>query len=58
MQKSKSGSLKKPEKLLLLAGILCIAINLRPALASVGPLIGYIKQSTGLSNSLLGLLTT
>ncbi len=58
MQQSTSGSSEKPTKLLLLIGILCIAINLRPALAGVGPLIGYIKESTGLSNSLLGLLTT
>lgn len=58
MQQSKSGSSEKTTKLLLLIGILCIAINLRPALAGVGPLISAIKESTGLSNSLLGLLTT
>lgn len=44
--------------ILLIAGILCIAINLRPALAGVGPLISDIRQATGLSNSMLGLLTT
>jgi len=49
-QKSKNG--------LLLAGILLIAIYLRPALASVGPLIEDIRQATGLSNTMLGLLTT
>ena len=43
---------------LLLAGILFVAINLRPALAAVGPLINDIRQATGLSNSMLGLLTT
>ncbi len=43
---------------LLIAGILLIALNLRPALASVGPLIAEIRNNTGLSNSLLGLLTT
>ncbi|MCG2462330.1 MFS transporter [Flavobacteriaceae bacterium F89] len=48
----------KSTKILLIAGILCIAINLRPALASVGPLIEDIRKDTGLSNSLLGLLTT
>lgn len=58
MQSSVFGSLKKPANILLLAGILCIAINLRPALASVGPLITDIGKGTGLSNSLLGLLTT
>ncbi|QDT32923.1 CynX/NimT family MFS transporter [Thalassoglobus polymorphus] len=44
--------------LLLLVGILLVAINLRPALASVGPLIEDIRRATGLSNSQLGLLTT
>lgn len=43
---------------LLIVGVLCIAINLRPALAGVGPLIEDIRKATGLSNSLLGLLTT
>ncbi len=46
------------QKALLLAGIVLIAINLRPALAGVGPLVGAIRESTGLSNALLGLLTT
>lgn len=48
----------RSEKFLLIAGILLVAVNLRPALASVGPLIGDIRQATGLSNSMLGLLTT
>lgn len=48
----------KSANVLLLAGILCIAINLRPALAGVGPLVDDIKDTTGLSNSMLGLLTT
>lgn len=43
---------------LLIAGILLIGFNLRPALASVGPLITEIRSDTGLSNFLLGLLTT
>lgn len=43
---------------MLIAGVLLIAINLRPALASVGPLIEDIRESTGLSSALLGLLTT
>lgn len=49
---------KNSGKILLIAGILCIAINLRPALAGVGPLIEDIRKDTGLSNALLGLLTT
>jgi CP family cyanate transporter-like MFS transporter len=51
-----SGSLQKPVNILLGAEILCIAINLRTALAGVGPLIANIKEGTGLSNSLFGLL--
>ncbi len=58
MQESKSGSSKNPANILLLLGILCVALNLRPALAGVGPLIAHIKEATELSNSLLGLLTT
>lgn len=46
------------QTIILIAGIVLIAFNLRPALASVGPLIDSIRQATGLSNALLGLLTT
>lgn len=48
----------KSANFLLIIGILCIAINLRPALASVGPLIEDIRRATGLSSAMLGLLTT
>lgn len=48
----------KSARYLLIAGILFIAFNLRPALAGVGPLVSHIRDSTGLSNSMLGLLTT
>ena len=48
----------KKKRFLLLAAILLVAINLRPSLASIGPLIDDIRTSTGLSNLLLGLLTT
>ena len=46
------------QRILLIAGIVLIAINLRPALAGVGPLIGNIREDMGLSNTALGLLTT
>ena len=46
------------KNILLIAGIVLIALNLRPALAGVGPLIGTIRDATGLSNTMLGLLTT
>lgn len=45
-------------RIVLAFGILLVAINLRPALAGVGPLIEDIRRSTGLSNSVLGMLTT
>lgn len=43
---------------LLIAGIILIGVNLRPALAGVGPLVSDIREVTGLSNAALGLLTT
>src|SRR5690625_4635626 len=50
--------LTKRSQIGLLFGILFLAINLRPALSSVGPLIEEIGKSLNLSESLLGLLTT
>ncbi|MEQ9280758.1 MAG: MFS transporter [Balneola sp.] len=46
------------DQVLLIAGIILIGFNLRPALSGVGPLIAMIREATGLSNSMLGLLTT
>ena len=43
---------------LLIAGIALVALNLRPALASVGPLVADIRADTGLSNASLGFITT
>jgi len=54
----KKQAVVKPSQALLIVGIVFIAINLRPALASVGPLINDIRAATGLSSMLLGLLTT
>lgn len=54
----KPPSLYKYQSTLLLVGILLIALNLRPSLASIGPLVDDIMDSTGLSTSMLGLLTT
>lgn len=45
-------------KLLLILAIAVIAFNLRPPLSAVGPLISEIRLDTGLSNTLLGMLTT
>lgn len=43
---------------LLLAGIVLLAINLRAALAGVGPVVTDIRAATGLANWAIGLLTT
>ena len=43
---------------LLVLGIVLLAANLRPALTGVAPLIGQIRDDTGISNGVAGLLTT
>jgi len=45
-------------KILLILAIAAIAFNLRPPISAVGPLISEIRLDTGLSNTLLGMLTT
>jgi CP family cyanate transporter-like MFS transporter len=42
----------------LLVGLLLIALNLRPAISSVPPLLETIRQDLGLGRAFLGLLTT
>src|SRR5699024_2317687 len=44
-------------KFMLIAGIIVVAFNLRPAITSVGPLMGMIRDDMGLSNWSVGLLT-
>ncbi|MFZ3576875.1 CynX/NimT family MFS transporter [Virgibacillus sp. DJP39] len=43
---------------LLFIGIIIVAFNLRPAITSVGPVIGIIRDDIGLSNWSAGLLTS
>ena len=43
---------------LVLAGIVLIAVNLRPGITVVGPLVEEIRTDLGLSNAGVGLLTT
>lgn len=45
-------------KWLVLLGVLAVALNLRPALTSLAPLLGDIQAQTGLGASAAGLLTT
>ncbi|QKY69975.1 MFS transporter [Lentibacillus sp. CBA3610] len=49
---------KQLYRFLLVAGIVIIAFNLRPAITSVGPLIGIIRDDIGLSNWSAGILTS
>ncbi len=58
MNIAKISSKQKFRQGLLIAGIVLIAFNLRPALAAVGPLISAIRVDTGLANVWLGLLTS
>lgn len=58
MQNKNQTILGKSARIWLLFGILFLAINLRPALSSIGPLIDDIGRALKLSESLLGLLTT
>jgi CP family cyanate transporter-like MFS transporter len=43
---------------ILLAGVVLVAINLRPAAASIGPMIGRIERDSGLSSGWASALTT
>ena len=43
---------------LLLLGLILVALNLRPALSSMSPLLGEVSQSLGLSAAKAGLLPT
>jgi len=45
-------------RVLLIAAIVMASLNLRPAMASLSPLIDIIRQDLGLSFTALGLLTT
>jgi MFS transporter, CP family, cyanate transporter len=53
-----SGTRAGPPPVLLAVGMVMLAINLRPAAASVGPLIHQIRRDTGLSGTGAGVLTT
>lgn len=46
------------KRFLLIAGIILIAFNLRPAITSVGPLLGIIRDDMGLANWSAGLITS
>lgn len=43
---------------MLVTGIILVAANLRAPITAVGPIIGEIRNATGISNTLAGTLTT
>ena len=47
-----------PRPWLLVAGLVLVALNLRPALASVSPVLADIRTTLGMSATAAGLLTT
>ena len=53
---ARQGGLRRP--LWIALGLMLIAFNLRPALSSVGPLLGPLRADTGLSGALAGALIT
>ncbi|HKJ42650.1 MAG TPA: MFS transporter, partial [Sunxiuqinia sp.] len=55
---STPSSKNKRQQFLLIAGIILLAFNLRPAITSVGPLVTTIQQALGINNLEAGLLTT
>ena len=44
--------------LLLAASLVMVALNLRPALSSLAPVLGDVMRDTGMSSSAAGILTT
>ena len=49
---------RQPSAWLLLLGLVLVALNLRPALSSMSPVLGEVSRGLGLSGSQAGLLTT
>lgn len=50
--------MKKDTHFWLILGVILISVNLRTSIASVGPLIPFIREDLGISNGLAGFLTT
>lgn len=49
---------KKYSSILFILGIIILAFNLRPAITSVGPILGIIREDLAISNWSVGLLTS
>lgn len=50
--------MKKYNQILLVAGIIIISFNLRPAITSVGSLVGMIQDDLGPASWSIGILTS
>lgn len=48
----------RAEKVLLLVGIVVLAFNLRPAVGSIGPVLGEISEGLSMSPMIAGVLTS
>lgn len=57
-EQEKAAQANKLYQLIVITGIIAISFNLRPAITSVGPLIGNIRDDVALTNGSAGLLTS
>ncbi len=57
-EQNKAAQTNKLYQVFLITGIIAISFNLRPAITSVGPLIGNIRDDVALTNGSAGLLTS
>ncbi|HLQ82333.1 MAG TPA: MFS transporter [Pseudogracilibacillus sp.] len=58
MSEYKYTQFKKPDKILLIIAVILVALNLRPSITSVGPIIDLLRESLLLSNFSIGILTS
>ncbi|MBD3817969.1 MULTISPECIES: MFS transporter [Brevundimonas] len=58
MDQSNAPQPSRGASLLLIAAIFALALNLRPAMAAVGPLLDLIEAATGMGSTTASLLTT
>ena len=54
----RAGSARRREKILVLAGIIALSLNLRPAAVSIGPVLDEASRGLSMSATAAGVLTT
>lgn len=57
-ERAPAGTTDRRAGVLVLVGILLVALNLRPAITSVGALLGEVQTGLSMSGTVAGLLTT